>query len=144
MKCVPSSKWELLLRSATSSREKIELELAKVSDDMLDVYDKHLISSAALGRSKIFYLKRCIFFHHYLFTLATDKVLSPFISVFYSTSPYSDMRHLTRLLLPCQVGLLTTYMPGSTHSQIQYRGLLYVLYACLLLYLVLVLRRIML
>ena len=38
-------------------REKIESELAKICKDILDVLEKHLIPSAALGESKVFYHK---------------------------------------------------------------------------------------
>ena len=38
-------------------REKIELELAKICDDILDVLDKHLIPSAVSVESKVFYHK---------------------------------------------------------------------------------------
>jgi hypothetical protein len=38
-------------------REKIESELAKICEDILDVLDKHLIPSIATGKSKVFYRK---------------------------------------------------------------------------------------
>lgn len=38
-------------------REKIEAELAKICEDILQVLDKHLIPSAATGESKVFYHK---------------------------------------------------------------------------------------
>jgi 14-3-3 protein epsilon len=38
-------------------REKIESELAKVCEDILDVLNKHFIHSAASGESKVFYHK---------------------------------------------------------------------------------------
>ena len=38
-------------------REKIEGELAKICEDILEVLDKHLIPSAASGESKVFYHK---------------------------------------------------------------------------------------
>ena len=38
-------------------RQKIELELAKICEDILDVLDKHLIPSAQSGESKVFYHK---------------------------------------------------------------------------------------
>jgi 14-3-3 protein epsilon len=41
-------------------RDKIESELAKICEDILDVLDKHLIPSAASGESKVFYQEvRC-------------------------------------------------------------------------------------
>lgn len=40
-------------------RQKIEDELAKICDDILDVLDKHLIPSAKSGESKVFYHKMC-------------------------------------------------------------------------------------
>lgn len=42
-------------------REKIEAELAKICEDILDVLDKHLIPSAASGESKVFYHKMLVF-----------------------------------------------------------------------------------
>ncbi|KAJ7077047.1 14-3-3 domain-containing protein [Mycena epipterygia] len=38
-----------------SYREKIEQELAKLCEDILDVLEKHLIPSVASGESKVFY-----------------------------------------------------------------------------------------
>lgn len=38
-------------------RSKIEEELTKICDDILEVLDKHLIPSAATGESKVFYHK---------------------------------------------------------------------------------------
>lgn len=38
-------------------RQKIENELAKICEDILDVLDKHLIPSAQSGESKVFYHK---------------------------------------------------------------------------------------
>lgn len=38
-------------------RQKIEAELAKICEDILDVLNKHLIPSAASGESKVFYHK---------------------------------------------------------------------------------------
>jgi 14-3-3 protein epsilon len=38
-------------------RQKIEAELAKICDDILEVLDKHLIPSAKSGESKVFYHK---------------------------------------------------------------------------------------
>jgi 14-3-3 protein epsilon len=42
-------------------REKIESELAKICENILDVLDKHLIPSAASGESKVFYHKMYAF-----------------------------------------------------------------------------------
>ena len=42
-------------------REKIETELAKICEDILDVLEKHLIPSAASGESKVFYHKMLVF-----------------------------------------------------------------------------------
>ncbi|KAJ7939707.1 14-3-3 protein [Mycena leptocephala] len=55
-------------------REKIELELTEICDDILDVLDKHLIPSAVSGESKVFYYKMMGDYHRYLaeFT-ASDK-----------------------------------------------------------------------
>ena len=38
-------------------RVKIETELSKICEDILDVLDKHLIPSAQSGESKVFYHK---------------------------------------------------------------------------------------
>ena len=38
-------------------REKIESELAKICEDILEVLNKHLISLATLGESRVFYHK---------------------------------------------------------------------------------------
>lgn len=38
-------------------REKIESELAKICEDILEVLEQHLIPSAASGESKVFYHK---------------------------------------------------------------------------------------
>lgn len=38
-------------------RQKIEAELAKICEDILEVLDKHLIQSAQSGESKVFYHK---------------------------------------------------------------------------------------
>jgi 14-3-3 protein epsilon len=38
-------------------RQKIESELAKICEDILEVLDKHLIPSAQSGESKVFYHK---------------------------------------------------------------------------------------
>jgi len=55
-------------------REKIESELAKICEDILDVLDKHLIPSAASGESKVFYHKMKGDYHRYLAEFATgDK-----------------------------------------------------------------------
>lgn len=42
-------------------REKIENELAKICEDILEVLTKHLIPSAQSGESKVFYHKMYIF-----------------------------------------------------------------------------------
>ncbi|KAJ7796908.1 14-3-3 protein [Mycena olivaceomarginata] len=47
-------------------REKIELELTEICDDILDVLDKHLIPSAVSGESKVFYRKMMGDYHRYL------------------------------------------------------------------------------
>lgn len=41
-------------------RQKIEEELAKICDDILDVLEKHLIPSAETGESKVFYHKMLV------------------------------------------------------------------------------------
>jgi hypothetical protein len=42
-------------------RNKIETELEKVCQDVLDVLDQFLIPNAATGESKVFYHKMCVF-----------------------------------------------------------------------------------
>ncbi|KAF9462569.1 14-3-3 domain-containing protein [Collybia nuda] len=55
-------------------REKIETELAKICEDILDVLNKHLIPSAASGESKVFYHKMMDDYYRYLAEFATgDK-----------------------------------------------------------------------
>jgi 14-3-3 protein epsilon len=41
-------------------RQKIEAELAKICEDILEVLEKHLIPSAKTGESKVFYHKMCV------------------------------------------------------------------------------------
>ena len=48
---------EVQVSMIKSYREKIESELAKICEDILDVLEKHLIPSAASGESKVFYHK---------------------------------------------------------------------------------------
>jgi len=47
-------------------RQKIEAELAKICEDILEVLDKHLIPSAKSGESKVFYHKMKGDYHRYL------------------------------------------------------------------------------
>jgi len=47
-------------------RQKIETELAKICEDILEVLDKHLIPSAQSGESKVFYHKMKGDYHRYL------------------------------------------------------------------------------
>ncbi|KAJ5137580.1 hypothetical protein N7526_003813 [Penicillium atrosanguineum] len=47
-------------------RQKIEAELAKICDDILEVLDEHLIKSAQSGESKVFYHKMKGDYHRYL------------------------------------------------------------------------------
>jgi len=47
-------------------RQKIESELAKICEDILEVLDKHLIPSAQSGESKVFYHKMKGDYHRYL------------------------------------------------------------------------------
>ncbi|KAK9237749.1 14-3-3 domain-containing protein [Lipomyces kononenkoae] len=55
-------------------RQKIEEELAKICEDILDVLDKHLIPSAKTGESKVFYYKMKGDYHRYLAEFAVgDK-----------------------------------------------------------------------
>ncbi|KAG0662894.1 14-3-3 protein [Maudiozyma exigua] len=55
-------------------RSKIEEELTKISDDILNVLDAHLIPSATTGESKVFYYKMKGDYHRYLAEFSTgDK-----------------------------------------------------------------------
>ncbi|KAK9465183.1 14-3-3 domain-containing protein [Lipomyces arxii] len=55
-------------------RQKIEEELAKICEDILEVLDKHLIPSAKTGESKVFYYKMKGDYHRYLAEFAVgDK-----------------------------------------------------------------------
>jgi 14-3-3 protein epsilon len=49
-------------------RQKIEAELAKICEDILEVLDKHLIPSAKSGESKVFYHKMFVESSHQIFT----------------------------------------------------------------------------
>ena len=44
-------------------RQKIEAELAKICEDILEVLDEHLIKSAQSGESKVFYHKMYVQVH---------------------------------------------------------------------------------
>lgn len=44
-------------------RQKIEAELAKICEDILEVLDEHLIKSAQSGESKVFYHKMCAIYY---------------------------------------------------------------------------------
>lgn len=44
-------------------RQKIEAELAKICEDILEVLDEHLIKSAQSGESKVFYHKMYVHYH---------------------------------------------------------------------------------
>jgi len=52
-------------------RQKIEAELAKICEDILEVLAKHLIPSAQSGESKVFYYKMKADYHRYLAEFAT-------------------------------------------------------------------------
>ena len=68
-------------------REKIESELAKICEDILEVLDHHLIPSAATGESKVFYHKMKGDYHRYLAELATLHLQhSPVRSTMHATS----------------------------------------------------------
>ncbi|KAL1958413.1 hypothetical protein VTO42DRAFT_4514 [Malbranchea cinnamomea] len=54
-------------------RQKIESELAKICDDILEVLDKHLIPSAQTGESKVFYHKMKGDYHRYLAEFALGE-----------------------------------------------------------------------
>lgn len=54
-------------------RTKIEEELSKICEDILDVLDKHLIPNTALGESKVFYHKMKGDYHRYLAEFTTGE-----------------------------------------------------------------------
>jgi len=54
-------------------RQKIEGELAKICEDILEVLSKHLIPSAQSGESKVFYYKMKGDYHRYLAEFATGE-----------------------------------------------------------------------
>ncbi|KAF9947576.1 14-3-3 protein [Mortierella alpina] len=55
-------------------RAKVEEELAEICNDILKVLEEHLIPSAAMGESKVFYHKMMGDYHRYLAEFATgDK-----------------------------------------------------------------------
>ncbi|RHZ90087.1 hypothetical protein Glove_8g43 [Diversispora epigaea] len=54
-------------------RSKIEEELTKICDDILEVLDNHLIPSAATGESKVFYHKMMGDYHRYLAEFAIGE-----------------------------------------------------------------------
>jgi 14-3-3 protein epsilon len=54
-------------------RTKIEEELTKICDDILEVLDNHLIPSAATGESKVFYHKMKGDYHRYLAEFSTGE-----------------------------------------------------------------------
>ena len=51
-------------------RQKIEAELAKICEDILEVLDEHLIKSAQSGESKVFYHKMYV---HYSIEVHTSQ-----------------------------------------------------------------------
>jgi len=53
------------VRLVQAYRKKIELELANICRDILDVLEKHLVPSASSGESKVFYLKMKGDYHRY-------------------------------------------------------------------------------
>ncbi|KAJ7801589.1 hypothetical protein B0H14DRAFT_2615121 [Mycena olivaceomarginata] len=55
-------------------REKIEAEIAKICEDILEVLDKHLITSAASGESKVLYHKMMGDYHHDLADATGDCI----------------------------------------------------------------------
>ncbi|XP_076435038.1 14-3-3 protein epsilon-like [Babylonia areolata] len=54
-------------------REKIEGELKNICNDILDILDKHLIPSATIGESRVFYYKMKGDYHRYLAEFATGN-----------------------------------------------------------------------
>ncbi|KAL1998122.1 hypothetical protein VTN02DRAFT_6822 [Thermoascus thermophilus] len=64
---------ELQVALIKDYRQKIETELAKICEDILDVLDKHLIPSAQTGESKVFYHKMKGDYHRYLAEFAVGE-----------------------------------------------------------------------
>ncbi|KAK9463401.1 protein BMH1 [Lipomyces oligophaga] len=64
---------ELQVSLIKEYRQKIEEELAKICEDILDVLDKHLIPSAKTGESKVFYYKMKGDYHRYLAEFAVGE-----------------------------------------------------------------------
>ncbi|KAK5937587.1 14-3-3 protein [Knufia obscura] len=54
-------------------RQKIEEELGKICEDILEVLDEHLIASAKTGESKVFYHKMKGDYHRYLAEFAVSE-----------------------------------------------------------------------
>jgi len=54
-------------------RNKVELELSGICQDILNVLDKHLIPSSTTGESKVFYYKMKGDYHRYLAEFATGS-----------------------------------------------------------------------
>ncbi|CAZ85160.1 unnamed protein product [Tuber melanosporum] len=77
-------------------RQKIEAELAKICEDILEVLDKHLIPSAQSGESKVFYHKMKGDYHRYLAEFALGDKHRPC-----SYSPHSPWAGPQ--LLPCHL-----------------------------------------
>lgn len=55
-------------------REKIESELTKIADDVLEVLNKNLIPAASTAESKVFYFKMKGDYHRYLAEFATGDM----------------------------------------------------------------------
>ncbi|GJC84059.1 tyrosine 3-monooxygenase tryptophan 5-monooxygenase activation protein [Colletotrichum liriopes] len=129
-------------------RQKIEAELAKICDDILDVLDAHLIPSAKSGESKVFYHKMKGDYHRYLAEFAVgdrrkdsaDKSLeaykaatevaqtelplpTPSASVSRSTSPSSTTRSSTPRTRPATLPsrLSMMLLPLDTLSEESYK-----------------------
>eukprot|EP00188_Purpureofilum_apyrenoidigerum_P000431 Plantae.Rhodophyta-Purpureofilum_apyrenoidigerum.ctg11889.p1 GENE.Plantae.Rhodophyta-Purpureofilum_apyrenoidigerum.ctg11889~~Plantae.Rhodophyta-Purpureofilum_apyrenoidigerum.ctg11889.p1 ORF type:complete len:255 (+),score=71.26 Plantae.Rhodophyta-Purpureofilum_apyrenoidigerum.ctg11889:210-974(+) len=58
---------------AKEYRTKIEEELAKICEDILEILDKNLITSAKTGESKVFYYKMKGDYHRYLAEFSRDE-----------------------------------------------------------------------
>lgn len=69
-------------------RSKIELELEKVCQDVLDVLDQSLIPNAATGESRVFYHKM------YVFSLHLSKTRTPTFGCF-ASCPAPAQRRVT-------------------------------------------------
>ncbi|CAL8364620.1 unnamed protein product [Lota lota] len=68
-----SKEGEGIIKMIQEYRQLVETELKTICKDILDVLDKHLIPSANMGESKVFYYKMKGDYHRYLAEFATGN-----------------------------------------------------------------------